>query len=224
MAERTSRVKARSRRTAPAVGRHSVDERRLADVALTLIEQRGLTGLTVRALADALGIAPMSVYGYALNKEAILQMAAQALYSRVERPDDGSPADAARGTAHALRRTLVRHPNAAPLVGRFPPCTPDALAFLEVGFRSCRREGWSAEATARRYRALISYCLGALELETTRYLHPERDGDGVGRMADPHVERLLPHVAEIGGLLRQQDDAEEFDHGLDLLLAGMDRD
>ncbi|MGY1833109.1 TetR/AcrR family transcriptional regulator [Geodermatophilus sp. SYSU D01180] len=200
-----------------------VTERRIAEAALALVDQDGVDGLSMRKLAQRVGVAPMSLYTYFPDRDAVLEAVAQLLLAQVEVPDpDLDWRDTVRSIMRSVRAVGLRHRNAAPLVNRFPPRTPDALAFVEAALRAFRRAGIDDATTARCYRALAAYSMGTLDVELGGYftIHPAAQSDEPS-LDVPTPNRHLPHVARIGPRLAEQDDASEFEYGLELLLAGL---
>src|SRR6185312_16668826 len=70
------------------VPNRGVTERRIAEAALRLVVAEGVDGLSMRKLAQDVGVAPMSLYTYYPDREAVLEAAAQLLLAEVELPDD----------------------------------------------------------------------------------------------------------------------------------------
>jgi AcrR family transcriptional regulator len=199
-----------------------LSERRIAEEALRLIDDEGLDGLSMRKLAQRLGTAPMSLYTHVADREAVLEAVAQLLLAEVEAPGgDLDWRETIRVIMRSIRAVGLRHPSAAPLLGRFPPRTVDALAFVEAGFRAFRRAGFDDVSTARCYRALAVYSLGSLDVELGGYFTDHPAGRGAdGPLEAPTPARHLPNVVAIGPALAGQDDADEFEYGLELLLSG----
>lgn len=199
-----------------------LSDRRIAEEALRLIDDEGLDGLSMRKLAQRLGAAPMSLYTHVADRQALLEAVTQLLLAEIEAPeDDLGWRQTIRVIMRSIRAAGLRHPNAAPLLSRFPPRTVDALAFVEAGFRAFRRAGFDDVSTARCYRALAAYSLGTLDVELGGYFvdHPAARADG-GPLEAPTPERHVPNVVAIGPALAGQDDAAEFEYGLELLLDG----
>ena len=195
----------------------------IAQAALAAIDADGIEGLSMRKLAQNLGSSPMAVYTYFPDKDALLDGVAQLLLAEVDTPpEDIHWRDAMRFIMRSVRHVAMRHPNASRLINQFPPHTPDALAFVEAGFRSFRRAGFDELSTARCYRALAAYSLGTLDIELGGYFSPEtRTITSETRDMDtPTAAKLLPLVTEITPTLLAQDDAAEFEYGLELLLDG----
>ena len=201
-----------------------LSQRRIAEAALTAIDADGIDALTMRRLAERLGSSAMSLYTYFPDKEAVLDGVAQLLLAEVESPpEDAHWRDAMRFIMRSVRDVALAHPNAAGLIRQFPPHTPDALAFVEAGFRCFRRAGFDELSTARCYRALAAYSLGTLDIEVGGYFAADARAASPAShaaIAAPSAEKLLPLVTELGPTLSAQDDAAEFEYGLELLLDG----
>ena len=203
--------------------RTGLTERRVAERALELVDADGLESLSMRKLAGSLGASPMALYTYFPDRDALLEAVAQLLYAEIDAPSDQGlgPAGTVRAVMRSVRTVLRRHPHAIALIVKYPPRTIDALAFVESGYRSFRRAGISAEETARCYRALVAYSLGTAQVEASAYFaqHPAARLPA-GSLDAPTLHRHLPNLAEGGPMLDGQDDAAEFEYGLDLILDG----
>jgi AcrR family transcriptional regulator len=197
-------------------------ERRIAEAALDLVDADGVDGLTMRKLAQRLGVSAMALYTYFPDREAVLEAVTQLLLTEVEIPaEDLDWRETIRHLMRSIRRVGLRHPNAAPLINRFPPRTVDALAFVEVAVRAFRRAGFDDRSTVRCYRALAVYSMGTFDVELSHYFAQHPAAQVVdGSLDTPTAARLLPHVTSIAPLLADHDDEEAFEYGLELLLDG----
>lgn len=201
--------------------REKLTERRVAEAAFKLIDEQGLDGFTMRKLAGSIGASTMAVYTYFPDKEALLTAVAQLLLAEIEAPvEDLGWQEVIRRIMRSVREVGHRHPLTAPLITRFPPRTPDALAFVEAGFRAFRRAGFDDLSTARCYRALAAYSIGSLENELHEYFTRHPASGESGSLDEITLSKHLPHVAQIGPALAGQDDAAEFEYGLNLMLTG----
>ena len=197
-------------------------ERRIAEAALELVDAEGVDGLSMRKLAQSVGVAPMSLYTYFPDRDAVLEALTQLVLAEIELPDETLPwRDVIRQVMRSVRRVGLRHPNVAPLMNRYPPRTLDALAFVEAGFRALRAAGFDDRSTARCYRALAVYSMGTFDVELTGYFgdHPAAR-ISADSLAEPLPDRHLPNLTRVGPALADQDAESEFEYGLDLLLSG----
>ncbi|MFE9722554.1 TetR/AcrR family transcriptional regulator [Streptomyces sp. NPDC005794] len=86
----------------------------IADAALSLLAERGMRGLTHRAVDERAGLPQGSTSNHARTRQALLEAAVRRLAEREARvlvPGElltaGDPAQAAEGLAHALHRYLT---------------------------------------------------------------------------------------------------------------------
>ncbi|WP_327045989.1 TetR/AcrR family transcriptional regulator [Microbispora sp. NBC_01189] len=197
-------------------------ERGIAERALALVDGEGVDAFSMRKLAAACGSSAMALYHHYSDKDAVLEAVVQLLLAEVEAPGEAASwKDALRVIMRSVRRVGLAHPNAAPLIARFPPRTPDALAFVEAGFRACLRSGFTPEMTARSYRALAAYSLGTFDIELGGYFGAPRDAGKPEALAVLSFDRHLPNVSEISPLLLEQDAEAEFEFGLELILVAL---
>ncbi|WP_106816676.1 TetR/AcrR family transcriptional regulator C-terminal domain-containing protein [Microbacterium timonense] len=119
------------RRKGPA---RSVTVQQIVDAALALADAEGLAALTMRAVAEKVGISPMSVYTYVPGKPELLDLMVDALYARMDRPESGAQAWRERVTtiAEANRMLLTRHPWMTEVAALSrPPLGPGLMAKYE---------------------------------------------------------------------------------------------
>src|SRR5207249_1789339 len=132
---------------------------RIVEIALELLGTSGPDGLSMRALADALGTAPMSLYRHVRSKDDLLSaIVAEALEGLdFDLPARGAWPDRVAAWMHSLRDHLRRSPPVVSILmqqGHYAPAllraTNTLLAILrEAGFegrdavRACREVMWS---------------------------------------------------------------------------------
>ncbi len=194
----------------------------VARAALRLLDDEGLDGVTMRRLADALGVSPMTLYTYVTDHDALLDEVAQLVYAQIDAPGGtAGPRETLRTLMHSVRSVLLAHPHALALVAKYPPRTLEALAFVNAGYRALRIAGVPPLDVVRAYRTLAAYSLGTATIEINRYFGAGAATGAAAPSVDAEtLRRHLPYVAEAGPLLAGLDDATEFDHGLDLTLDG----
>ena len=99
----------RSSRTNP--DRTPLTRERVLTGAVAVADATGIAGLTIRSLAQELGVKPMSVYHHVANKEQILDGIVDIVFGEIELPSasgDWRPEISRR--AHSARVVLRRHP------------------------------------------------------------------------------------------------------------------
>jgi AcrR family transcriptional regulator len=195
--------------TAPAVAR----------AGLALLDTEGVEAVTMRRVAAELGVSAMTLYSYVEGHDGLIDAVVQLVYAEIPPPDpDAEPRAALRELMHASRKVLLAHPHAVPLIALHPPRTPEAMVYLEGGYRALLRAGVPPLEVARCYRALTAYSIGTAVVELSRYF-PRHPAAGAAELDLATLGRF-PNVAEVGPRLAELDDVAEFDHGLDLTIDG----
>lgn len=96
-----------------------IDRDAVLEAALDLGDNEGLEAITLRRLAELLGVTPMALYRHVAGKEELLDGLAELLYAELELPEPhGDWWAELTALARSTRRTLVAHPWAVPLFAR----------------------------------------------------------------------------------------------------------
>ncbi len=196
--------------------------------AIAVADAAGIDALTMRSLAQQLGVKPMALYHHIAGKEEILDGIVDVVFSEIDLP----PADmgwraALRHRAMSARRALRRHPWAAPLMESRTSPGPATLRHHDAVIGTLRRGGFTIAMTAHAYSLLDSYIYGfALQEAGLPFDSPEE----VPAVAESVLAQFsaddYPHLAELttGYVLQPgYDYGDEFEFGLDLILDGLDR-
>jgi AcrR family transcriptional regulator len=201
---------------------------RALEVAMTLADAEGLEGLTMRRLAQELGIEAMSLYHHVPNKNDILDGMVDLVFGEIELPDEATDwKTAMRRHAHSARAVFNRHPWAVGLMRATPGLA--TLRHLDAVLGCFRRGGFSVPLTAHAISALDSYVYGFALQERNLPFDVKNSTDTQAVAASifqqlpagafPHlVELTVQHVLKPGYAY-----AHEFDFGLELLLDGLER-
>jgi TetR/AcrR family tetracycline transcriptional repressor len=147
------------------------------DAALNVVDEVGVDGLTIRAVASHAGAPPMSLYTHFANKEELLDL----MYAELSRrlyPDSGQPTWSSELTTLAfhIRRTLLAHPRWTPLLSR--PAPPAVVPVRERVLSLMVAAGMPAEQALRGVSSTILVALGLTMVELN-FLEP----DGGSRLA-----------------------------------------
>jgi AcrR family transcriptional regulator len=134
----------------------------ILDAALALADERGLGAVSMRAVAERVGVTPMALYPYVGNKEALLDglvdrlLASLLPFGRGEGDWRGRLREGGR-TARALAR---RHPSAYPLLFSRPSVTPDAVRVVDAIYTLLLEAGVPPREVPRLERLLSTFVLG----------------------------------------------------------------
>src|SRR6185437_10042431 len=94
----------------------------IVNAALKVIEADGGDALTMRRVADEIGVSASALYGYVANKEELIQLVLEQIMAEVPVPEAGGDwQDALRSAARNTYEVFKRHPGVAALtLGRVP--------------------------------------------------------------------------------------------------------
>jgi AcrR family transcriptional regulator len=208
--------------------RPALSRERVLRGAVTVADAGGLAGLTIRSLAEELGVKPMSVYHHVANKDEILDGIVDLVFNEIELPPaDGAWRSAMRRRAESARQALKRHPWAIGLMESRTAPGHATLRHHDAVIGALRAGGFSVEMTAHAYALLDSYVYGfALQEASLPFKGPET----VGEVAEPMMRQFpageYPHLVEMATEFVLQpgyDFGDEFEFGLNLILDALTR-
>jgi AcrR family transcriptional regulator len=208
--------------------RPRLSRERVLAAAMVVADGGGIDALTIRSLAQSLGVKPMSVYYYVSNKDEILDGIVDLVFSEIALPaPDGEWRTEMRHRAQSARRVLRAHPWAIGLMESRTSPGPATLRHHDAVIATLRGAGFSQGLTAHAYALLDSYTYGFALQEVGL---PFDGSDTVGDVAEPIMERFstgeYPHLVEMATdyyLRPGYDFGEEFEWGLDLILDALTR-
>jgi AcrR family transcriptional regulator len=206
--------------------RGGLSAERVIDGAVALADEVGMDRFTIRRLADAIGVKPMTIYHHVPNKEAIVDGMVDRVFNEIDLPPadlDWRPAILIR--CRSMRRVLARHPWASPLMETRTSPGMATLRHHDAVLGCFRRAGFSLELTAHAYALVDAFLYGFALQEATL---PATGGEEMTELAQSMAERMpaetFPHLTELTVDHVMQpgyDFANEFDFGLDLVLDGL---
>jgi len=208
--------------------RSPLTSERVLDAALTLADSIGLEAFTIRRLAAALEVKPMTIYHHVPSKDAILHGMVERVFADIDLPPDHLPwAKAIRVRCLSARHTLNQHPWAAPLMESRTSPGPFNLRHHEAVLACLRRGGLSWQLTAHAYAILDSYIFGFAFEEANL---PATGGDAMIELAKEITAAFdsaeyptltaftAEHVFTPGYSF-----GNSFEYGLDLIIDGLQR-
>src|SRR6478752_6481590 len=196
--------------------------------AMTVADAGGIGALTIRSLAQELGVKPMSVYHYVAGKDEIIDSIVDLVYSEIDLPIAGADwrTEMIR-RANSARQVLTGHPWATALLqSRLHP-GPATLRHHNAFIATLREAGFSVELTAHAFALIDSYVLGFALSENALPIHgPDSVADTAASMMHFFDAEAYPSLREftMEHIMRPDYDfGKEFRYGLDLILDGLAR-
>ncbi len=159
--------------------------------AQELLARDGLDGLTMRALARRLEVAPNALYSHVATKTALVDDILDEVLAGVEVPDAdrGDWQAGLRTMMVSTHRVLLAHPDLVPLyLARQGARGPNAQRLGEVMLSLLRRGGVTGPSARDAQRALIVHAIGSAAFTARR---PLEQGDHAEQPPRPELIRTF---------------------------------
>ena len=211
-----------------AAPRTPLTRQRVLRAAVALADRGGVGALSMRKLAQELGVEAMSLYHHVANKDDILDGIVDVVFGEIELPTGEAGWEAAmRRRAVSAREALRRHPWATGLMESRRTPGPANIRHHDAVLGVLRNAGFPVELAAHAYSLLDSYIYGfALQEASLPFHTPEETAEVAQEIMAAFPADDYPHLAEIAtehALQPGYDYGDEFLYGLDLILDGLAR-
>ena len=198
------------------MSKDELSSERILRAAADVLEREG--ALSMRRLAQELDVWPMAIYHYFRDKEALLDALAARAAGGVALP---TGAESWREQLHALLRGArdAATGEVSSLTRAF--LAPEGLRLSEAALAILQGAGLDERAAVRAWRALWSYTFGFAMFRVAPSPAEARRTvrAAIAALPDDDYPTLLAAVQEMSSALSDED---EFDHGLELLLDGIE--
>jgi AcrR family transcriptional regulator len=206
--------------------RNRLSRERVLRAAIAHADAGGLEALSMRKLADELGVAPMALYRHVANKDDLLDGMVDVVFGEVYLPPSGPDwRTAMRQRAISLRDVLGRHRWAIGLMESRTHPGPANLRHHDAVLGSLRAGGFDIALAAHAYSLLDSYIYGfALTKMNLPFETTEEIGEVAQGMLEPFPLNAYPNLLEIlteHVMKPGYDYGDEFDYGLDAILESL---
>ncbi|GGW67602.1 TetR/AcrR family transcriptional regulator [Streptomyces xantholiticus] len=217
----------RGRRRSSA--RTPLSRERVIRAAVTLADEKGSAALTMRAIAEPLGVEAMSLYHHVAGREDILDGMVDAVFGEIDLPPhDTDWKSAMRRRAVSARAVLRRHPWAVALMDSRTRPGPATLGHHDAVIGALRAGGFSVPMAAHAFSLIDSYLYGFVIQELSLPFSNSAELDEVaGAILREMPADAYPHLTELAtehALKPGYDYADEFTFGLTLILDALHPD
>ena len=222
-------------RQGDGVRRAPLSRERVLRAGVALADETGIAAVSMRRLAQELGVVPMALYKHVANKDELLDGMVDVVIGEFEPPDPGLDwKDGVRRRVLSARRAVLRHPWARQAIESRTRRTPAVLGYMDAVAGTFRAGGFSADLTHHVMHALGNRIWGFSPELFDEEPDPERPApapEAQEAMVREFAQRY-PHILAVataateGDLSRVGegcDEQFEFEFALDLLLDGVDR-
>ena len=217
--------------------RQPLSRDRVLAAAVLVADREGLSSITMRSVADRLGVEAMALYRHVASKDDLLDSLADVVIGEINAacdalPDAGDSADwrgALRRRILTARSTLLRHPWAPTLIGTRGTMSLELMRYFD-GFSGVMVEaGFSIDFVHHALHAFGTRALGWAPEVFQPGAPPLEDPDAALEAVAALSDRL-PYVARVVEQLLHDadttvgwcDDQTEFEFGLDVMLDGLE--
>ena len=133
--------------------------------ALDLLDDAGMDGLTVRALASRLGVQAPALYWHVRSKQALLDEMATLIWRQIGEVMAGLPGDLAwrevmATYAATVRNALLGHRDGAKAFSGTTLTDPDVVRLQEVTLANLTRQGFTLQDAVRALLLLHDFTIG----------------------------------------------------------------
>jgi AcrR family transcriptional regulator len=214
-------------RSVPKRGRSAPRPQLSRDVvvsaALKVVETDGGDALTMRRVADEIGVSASSLYGYVANKEELVQLVLEQIMTEIPVPEPGTEwQDMLRTWARETLAVFQRHPGVAGLsLGRVP-FGPTMLTAVERMLQTLRTAGLPDQVAAfvgdlgSLYVAAYAY-----EQDVTPVGEPAEFAAQAGAWLRSLPKDQFPNTVAVANQMVAGTGIDRFEWGLDVLIRGL---
>jgi AcrR family transcriptional regulator len=209
-------------------GRARLSKATVTDRALKLADADGLEALTIRKLAQDLGVTPMALYWHFRSKEDLLEGVAEQIWSEIDVPVDPSvpwPVQLQRGL-ESLIGVLRAHPAAPQLLLEHEKRNEAALRATEAALEILRSAGFDPQYASEIARSTL--WTGIMLVMSESGYRPELSQDERAewqRRGQIELAMLpaakYPRLVECAAPMAQCDPEFHYRLGVELFIAGV---
>jgi AcrR family transcriptional regulator len=209
---------------------------RVLVAAVSLADEIGVDALSMRRLAQELGVVPMALYKHVANREELLDGMVETIIGEIDPPQlHADWRSAVRSQVLSARRALRRHSWARQAIESRTTKTPAVLDYMDSFIGMFLAGGFSADLTHHVMHAIGGRMWGFTQelFDDTRgpETPPPSSPDDMASMMT-HMAERYPNIVSMATTANHDtesvvghgcDDEFEFEFALDLLLDGFDR-
>jgi AcrR family transcriptional regulator len=212
------------------VPRPQLSRELVVSAALKVIEADGGDALTMRRVADEIGVSASALYGYVANKEELVQLVLEQIIGEIPQPGEMNDGAEPEGDWQDLMRTFARemlgifkrHPGVAGLTMGRVPFGPSMLKGSEYILGRLRAAGLPDQVVAY-VGDLGGLYVGALayEQEVTPIAEPGEFAAQAAAWMKSLPKDEFPNTVELADLLVAGSPEDRFEWGLDVIIRGL---
>jgi AcrR family transcriptional regulator len=217
------------RKTERRKKRRPLDQAQVVRAAMALLDEAGLDELTMRRLADRVGVKAAALYRHVRNKDELLALLGDEISGEIPLPTStGSWQDRLTEMAWNARRGLLAHRDAARVLAATPPAGPQRLRHIEAVLRILRESGLDDRDAARAGYHLNNFITEFAADEARFAAFANQPGSSrrkvlaeARRQFKSLPEQDYPTIVALADHLTEDAQDELFQFGIDMCLRGI---
>lgn len=195
--------------------------------AIALADQHGLDALSMRKLAQSLGVEAMSLYNHIANKDDLFDGMVDIVISEIAVPNLGNDdwKQAMRDRANSAHSVLLQHPWAAMTILSRINVGPAMLRYIDATLGCLHQAGFSYPMADHAWNAMDNHIYGFtlqelnFPFEVNEYqTAAENYLSLIPADEYPDLNQLTHHILD-----ERYDGVHDFEFGLNLILDGLER-
>ena len=208
----------------------ALDRDIILEQAFAILNESGPDSLTLRRLAQRLGVQAPAIYWHFKNKQElwdemgtrVFREAAEWRQPEWDGPGTQSWQEWARGYAQGLRQTLLRYREGARMFSGTAITDPALFASLDASLRRLTDAGFSFEASLASLTVLYSYTIGFVIEEQAVHPAPGEENPVYDpKLRAERIDKERFPLAHAAGPPMAGGAEVRFDGGLQIILQGM---
>lgn len=209
----------------PQAGKEVLTREQILITALRLVDTKGMNALSMRRLAEQLGVDPMAIYYHISNKRALIAGMVELVFTELEvLPSTEATWQArVRAVARAYYNIAQAHPHL--ILHLATHREPAAVAVLEANetlYEALVESGLSPHMVIRAADLIVDYVNGGVLAQIAGPLgQPEERRDLLIQL-DDHPSERFPVLRRVLGRLPAAALQADFEAGLEIILAGIE--
>ena len=205
----------------------SLSKDKILEAAIVLADSEGIGALSMRKLADALGVKAMSLYNHLANKDAIIDGIVDKVVGEITVPSVSTDTDwkgAMLARGNSAHEVLLRHPWATQTIVSRINIGANMLRYIDATLGCLRGAGFSIEMSDHVWNALDNHIYGF----TLQELNFPIENDAYAETAENYLDLIpfetYPHLHELSLVVMKgkYDGQHDFEFGLRLMLDRLD--
>ncbi|MBC7545382.1 MAG: TetR/AcrR family transcriptional regulator C-terminal domain-containing protein [Candidatus Sericytochromatia bacterium] len=215
-----------AKRPDAAAPRIPLTRERVLRGAIGLADELGTDALSMRKLAQSLGVEAMSLYNHDTDKDDVLDGMVDIVVGEIDLPGIGGDWQAAmRQRASSAYGVLVRHPWAAPLIVSRMNVGTAMLHYINATVGCLVEAGFTYALADRAWNAMDSYIYGFTLQKLNFPLEPEDYADAARHFLHLIPKGEYPYMNALSQLVidRKHHGLHDLGFGLELILDGLER-